>query len=110
MQPYDPMQDFYTRAISFLFKQGFTAFLAVSFSMLFWLKIEAVERQSRLDQLETRRNCSESITELRSELRDCRNEADKFRREGDTLRAENLLLHRRVTALELRLKHYVKQK
>lgn len=105
---YDPMQDFYQKAIAFLFKQGFTAFLAVSFSALFWLKIEDVERQSRLDQMETRRNCSESISELRAELRDCRNEADKFRREGDTLRAENLLLHRRVTALELRLKNYVK--
>lgn len=94
---YDPMQDFYRRAVEFLFKQGFTAFLAVSFSALFWLKIEAVERQSRLDQLETRRNCSESITELRQELRICRDE-------NDTLRAENTALHRRITALELKLK------
>lgn len=98
---YDPMQDFYQRAIAFLFKQGFTAFLAVSFSALFWLKIEAVERQSRIDQLETRRNCSESITELRNELRACQNE-------NDTLRKENASLSGRITVLETRLKHYVK--
>ena len=101
---YDPMQDFYQKAIAFLFKQGFTAFLAVSFSLLFWAKIESVEHQSRLDQMETRRNCSDSISELRAELRGCRTDNEKFRRESDTLRAENVLLHQRITALESRLK------
>lgn len=106
---YDPMQDFYQRAIAFLFKQGFTAFLAVSFSALFWLKIEAVERQSRLDQLETRRNCSESITELRNEVRACQTENDTLRKENAALRGENAILSGRFSALEARLKkHYVK--
>jgi len=47
--------------------------------------------------LEIRKECAEAIDEVRQDLKVCQNE-------NDTLRRENVTLHRRVSALEVKMK------
>ena len=94
---YDPMQDFYQRAISFLFRQGVAVVICICFASVLWLKIQQMERQGRLDRLEIRKECADSIAEVRSELRECQDR-------NDTLTRENISLLQRITRLEARAK------
>jgi flagellar motility protein MotE (MotC chaperone) len=95
---YDPMQDLYQKAIAFLFKQGVAIVICICFATVLWLKIGQMERQARLDRFEIRKECADSIAQIRDELRYC--VAQK-----DSLIKENIALNRRVAALEARLKH-----
>lgn len=74
-----------------------------------WVKIGNMEAQARIDRIEIRKECATSIAEIRHELKACQSENDTLRKQNDTLRTENYLLHKRFTALELKLKHYVKR-
>jgi len=62
-----------------------------------WVKIGTIEADGKIDRLEIKRECAQSIAEMRDELRYCV-------QQKDTLIKENIALNRRVAALEARLK------
>lgn len=90
---FDPMREFWTRFFPFLFRQApVIVFMSVVVSVM-WLKLGNMENQARLDRFEIRRECSQSIADVRQELRACQSE-------NDTFRGENIILKARVSALE----------
>ncbi len=97
MQPYDPMQDFWKRFWPFLFQQTpALVFMSVVVGFM-WVDIGNLKSEHRQDRLEIRKECAEAIDEVRQDLKVCQNE-------NDTLRRENVTLHRRVSALEVKMK------
>lgn len=70
-QQYDPMVDFYKRALDLLFKQAPTVILAIVGLYLLWQKLERVDVQRVADRLEVRKECAEAIADIRGELRHC---------------------------------------
>lgn len=62
-----------------------------------WADIGNLKSEHRQDRLEIRKECADAIDEIRQDLKTCQNE-------NDTLRRENVKLHRRVSALEVKLK------
>jgi len=97
METYDPMKDFWTRFFPFLFRQTpALIFMSVVVGGM-WVKIGTIEADGKIDRLEIKRECAQSIAEMRDELRYCV-------QQKDTLIKENIALNRRVAALEARLK------
>jgi len=62
-----------------------------------WVRQGEMEAENKIERLELRKECAADISELRAELRGCH-------AKNDTLTKENTLLHRRVSALESKLK------
>lgn len=101
---YDPMRDFWSRFIPFLFRQApVIVFMSIAVALM-WKSIGDIKAEGKMERVEIRKECAASIAEIRTELRACRDESDSFRMEIDTLRAENLVLHKRLTALQFKLK------
>ena len=97
MESYDPMKEFWTRFFPFLFRQApVIVFMSIVVAFM-WKAIGDIKTEGKIE-------CAESIAEVRAELRACRNENDAFRLEIDTLRAENLVLHKRLTSIQLKFK------
>lgn len=65
--------------------------------VIMWGEIGSLKTEHRRDRLEIRKECSAAITEVRQDLKTCQNE-------NDTLRRENIKLHSRVSALEVKMK------
>lgn len=95
-ETFDPMREFWRLFMPFLFKQTpLIVFMSVGVSVM-WLKLGNMESQARVDRIEIRRECAESIAEIRQDLKICQNE-------NDTLRKENAHLQGRVAILESRI-------
>ena len=104
MEDYNPMREFWTRFFPFLFRQvPLILFMSILVASM-WESICDIKTEGKIERIEIRKECAESIAEVRAELRACRNENDAFRLEIDTLRAENLVLHKRLTLLQLKFK------
>lgn len=95
---------FLTKFTDWMFKQRTEIVVLLAVALTFggaivglWLKIGNMEADAKTERVEIRRECSESIAELRSELRMCQNR-------NDTLTKENSHLLGRLTALEARVK------
>lgn len=69
-----------------------------------WREMDAIKDTNRDERIELRKECSESIAEIRVEMRICREENDTLRKESYDLRRENAALHRRLAGVEARLK------
>ena len=97
MKEYDPMQDFWSKFFPFLFRQT-PALIFMSVVVAFmWMEIGNVKAEGRAERVEIRKECSASISEMRDELKHCVLQKDE-------LIKENIVLNRRVAALEARLK------
>lgn len=95
---YDPMTDFWKRFWPFLFQQTPVAVFAIC---VWWYQrgdFDRMEARHTQDRLSIRKECAEAIDGLRKDFKACQND-------NDTLRRENLLLVKRVGALEAKLKH-----
>lgn len=104
MESYDPMKEFWTRFFPFLFRQApVIVFMSIVVAFM-WKAIGDIKTEGKIERIEIRKECAESIADVRTELRACRNENDAFRLEIDTLRAENLVLHKRLTSIQLKFK------
>ena len=97
MESYDPMKQFWTRFFPFLFRQT-PALIFMSVVVAFmWMEIGNVKAEGWAERVEIRKECAGSISEMRDELRHCVLQKDE-------LIKENIVLNRRVAALEARLK------
>lgn len=93
MQNYDPMKEFWTRFFPFLFRQT-PALIFMSVVMVaMYAELGRIKTEGRVERIEIRKECAQSIAEVRDELRHC--VAQK-----DTLIKENIALTRRVARLE----------
>lgn len=104
MEKYDYMADFWKRFWPFLFQQTpALVFMSVVVAGMWW-EIGSIKETNREERIELRRECAESIAEIRLEMRICREENDTLRKEAYNLSKENAALHRRVAGVEARLR------
>ncbi len=95
---------FAQKLTDYMFKQRvevvvlFTFVISLGIAVtVMWLKIADMQVEGKMERLEIRKECAKDIDDLRRDLKDCQSR-------NDTLRSENTVLHRRLSALEERLK------
>jgi hypothetical protein len=95
MEKYDPMVDFYKRAIDFLFKQGIAAVLCIVAVFVLWNEMNRRDNvnEAKISLLNTR--WSESLNDAREDWRACEEKRRELEIQFTELKARVDILSRR---------------
>lgn len=102
MEKYDPMADFYRRAIEWIFKQGVAVVLCIIFCLamgvtlqILWGKIDRMETAFEAKIERNNRDWSASLADARQDWRDCETKREALALEVTQLKAQFMRLSKR---------------